>query len=148
MNDLDKKLKELEDKIVKERSRKKQLREKVQKREAAINEKIIDNWNKEVLKNEKFQANLDTILKKFKEINPNNNYTYLIYESDISKKENIKDQVAVYLDGAKVSLQLELNGIYSRVATAWEEFDVNDIKRAKEEFLNGILEIFKEQNYA
>ena len=148
MNDLDKKLKELEDKIVKERSRKKQLREKVQKREAAINEKIIDNWNKEVLKNEKFQANLDTILKKFKEINPNSNYTYLIYESDISKKENIKDQVAVYLDGAKLSLQLELKGIYSRIATGWEEFDVNDIKRAKEEFLNGILEIFKEQNYA
>mgnify|MGYP001201968242 CR=1 FL=1 len=39
MNDLDKKLKELEDKIVKERSRKKQLREKVQKRESAIKRK-------------------------------------------------------------------------------------------------------------
>ena len=134
MKDLDKKLKELEDKIVKERSRKKRLREKVQKRESAINEKIIDNWNKEVLKNEKFQANLDTILKKFKEINPNSNYTYLIYESDISKKENIKDQVAVYLDGAKVSLQLELNGISSRIAQISGKSLIPILKEQKRNF--------------
>ena len=67
--------------------------------------------------------------------------------SAVSSKERVKDQVAFYLNYEKVYLQLSLSGLYSRVELFGKEYKIEELTKAKEEYLDEILEVFKEQNH-
>jgi len=148
MNNLDVKLNELEDKIVSERLRKADLRKRVELREKKIHSEYIKKWNSGVLNNETFINNLNKIQKKFKKINSKDNrYSWMFYAGDVSSKERVKDEVAFYLNFKKVSLQLSLSGTYSEVKLSnGNDYKIDELNKAKEEYLNEILEAFKEQN--
>jgi len=148
MNNLDVKLNELEDKIVSERLRKADLRKRVELREKKIHSEYIKKWNSGVLNNKTFINNLNKIQKKFKKINSKDNrYSWMFYAGDVSSKERVKDEVAFYLNFKKVSLQLSLSGTYSEVKLSnGNDYKINELNKAKEEYLNEILEAFKEQN--
>ena len=149
MNNLDVKLNELEDKVVSERLRKADLRKRVELRERKIHSEYIKKWNLSVLKNKTFINDLNKIQTKFKKINSKDNrYSWMFYAADISSRERVKDEVAFYLNFQKVSLQLSLNGICSEVILSnGNEYKIEELNKAKEEYLNEILEVFKEQNY-
>ena len=148
MNNLDVKLNELEDKIVSERLRKADLRKRVELREKKIHSEYIKKWNSGVLNNETFINNLNKIQKKFKKINSKDNrYSWMFYAGDISSRERVKDEVAFYLNFKKVSLQLSLSGTYSEVKLSnGNDYKIEELNKAKQEYLNEILEAFKEQN--
>lgn len=148
MNNLDVKLNELEDKIVSERLRKADLRKRVELREKKIHSEYIKKWNSGVLNNKTFINNLNKIQTKFKKINSKDNrYSWMFYAGDVSSKERVKDEVAFYLNFKKVSLQLSLSGTYSEVKLSnGNDYKINELNKAKEEYLNEILEVFKEQN--
>ena len=148
MNNLDVKLNELEDKIVSERLRKADLRKRVELREKKIHSEYIKKWNSGVLNNKTFINNLNKIQTKFKKINSKDNrYSWMFYAGDVSSKERVKDEVAFYLNFKKVSLQLSLSGPYSEVKLSnGNDYKINELNKAKEEYLNEILEAFKEQN--
>ena len=144
---LEKKLQEIESLIDQDRFRKLQLKLKVEKREQEIHKRYIEKWNSEVLNNKKFINQLNIIQERFRKINPKNNkYSWMFYAADISSKERVKDQVAFYLNHEKVYLQLSLSGLYSRVESFGKEYKIEELKLAKEEFLDAILEVFKIQN--
>jgi len=149
MNNLDVKLNELEDKVVSERLRKADLRKRVELRERKIHSEYIKKWNSGVLNNKTFINDLNKIQTKFKKINSKDNrYSWMFYAADISSRERVKDEVAFYLNFQKVSLQLSLSGIYSEVKLSNRgEYKIEELNKAKEEYLNEILEVFKEQNY-
>ena len=148
MNNLDVKLNELEDKIVSERLRKADLRKRVELREKKIHSEYIKKWNSGVLNNETFINNLNKIQTKFKKINSKDNrYSWMFYAADISSRERVKDEVAFYLNFQKVSLQLSLSGTYSEVKLSnGNDYKIEELNKAKQEYLNEILEAFKEQN--
>ena len=148
MKNLDIKLKNIENKIVSERLRKADLRKRVELREAKIHSEYIKKWNSGVLNNKTFINNLNKIQTKFKKINSKDNrYSWMFYAADISSKERVKDEVAFYLNFKKVSLQLSLSGIYSRVILSnGNEYKIDELNKAKEEYLEEILEVFKGQN--
>ena len=149
MNNLDVKLNDIEDKIVSERLRKADLRKRVELRERKIHSEYIKKWNSGVLNNKTFINDLNKIQTKFKKINSKDNrYSWMFYAADISSRETVKDEVAFYLNFQKVSLQLSLSGIYSEVILSnGNEYKIEELNKAKEEYLNEILEVFKEQNY-
>ena len=148
MNNLDIKLNDIEDKIVSERLRKADLRKRVELRERKIHSEYIKKWNSGVLNNKTFINDLNKIQTKFKKINSKDNrYSWMFYAADISSKERVKDEVAFYLNFQKVSLQLSLSGIYSEVILSNRgEYKIEELNKAKEEYLDEILEAFKEQN--
>ena len=148
MNNLDVKLNELEDKIVSERLRKADLRKRVELREKKIHSEYIKKWNSGVLNNKTFINDLNKIQTKFKKINSKDNrYSWMFYAGDVSSKERVKDEVAFYLNFKKVSLQLSLSGTYSEVKLSnGNDYKIDELNKAKEEYLNEILEAFKEQN--
>ena len=148
MINLEKKLQEIESSINEDRLRKLQLQQKVEQREQKIHKRYIEKWNSEVLNNKAFIDQLNTIQQRFSKINPQNNkYSWMFYAADISSRERVKDQVAFYLNYEKVYLQLSLCGTYSRVESYGGEFKIEEIDKAKEDFLDMILEVFKNQNY-
>ena len=148
MNNLDVKLNDIEDKIVSERLRKADLRKRVELRERKIHSEYIKKWNSGVLNNKTFINNLNKIQTKFKKINSKDNrYSWMFYAGDVSSKERVKDEVAFYLNFKKVSLQLSLSGTYSEVKLSnGNDYKINELNKAKEEYLDEILEAFKEQN--
>ena len=148
MINLEKKLQEIESSINEDRFRKLQLQQKVEQREQKIHRRYIEKWNSEVLNNKTFINQLNIIQERFSKINPQNNkYSWMFYAADISSRERVKDQVAFYLNYEKVYLQLSLCGTYSRVESYGGEFKIEEIDKAKEDFLDMILEVFKSQNY-
>ena len=148
MNNLDVKLNDIEDKIVSERLRKADLRKRVELRERKIHSEYIKKWNSGVLNNKTFINNLNKIQTKFKKINSKDNrYSWMFYAGDVSSKERVKDEVAFYLNFKKVSLQLSLSGTYSEVKLSnGNDYKIDELNKAKEEYLDEILEAFKEQN--
>jgi len=148
MNNLDVKLNELEEKVVSERLRKADLKKRVELRERKIHSEYIKKWNSGVLNNKTFINDLNKIQTKFKKINSKDNrYSWMFYAGDVSSKERVKDEVAFYLNFKKVSLQLSLSGTYSEVKLSnGNDYKINELNKAKEEYLNEILEVFKEQN--
>ena len=147
MINLEKKLQEIESSINEDRFRKLQLQQKVEQREQKIHKRYIEKWNSKVLNNKAFIDQLNTIQQRFSKINPQNNkYSWMFYAADISSRERVKDQVAFYLNYEKVYLQLSLCGTYSRVESYGGEFKIEEIDKAKEDFLDMILEVFKSQN--
>jgi len=148
MMNLEKKLQEIESVIDQDRFRKLQLKLKIEKREQEIHKRYIEKWNSEVLNNKTFINNLNTIQERFQKINPKNNkYSWMFYAADVSSKERVKDQVAFYLNYEKVYLQLSLSGLYSRIESFGQEYKIEELTKAKEEYLEEILEVFKEQNH-
>ena len=149
MGNLTKKLKEIESRINQERSKKTILTKKVEQREKKIHLNHIKEWNSGILNNKTFINSLNTIQKRFRKINPKNNrYSWMFYAADISSKEKVKDQVAFYVNSQKVYMQLCLEGIYSRVELySGDEYKIDKLKKAKEEFLNIILKVFEDQNH-
>ena len=92
MRNLTKKLKDLENKVLETKDNNKRLKEKVEKREEEIHSKVIKIWNKEVLNNKSFHSQLNQILITFRKLDPKNKrYFWKMFEFDISKKENLKD---------------------------------------------------------
>ena len=147
MKNLTEQLEEIENNIINERLRKSENKYKVEKKEQEIHKKYIEKWNSEVLNNKTFINNLNTIQERFTKINPKNNkYSWIFYAADVSSKERVKDQVAFYLNYEKVYLQLSLSGLYSRVESFGQEYKIEQLNEAKEDFLNTILEVFKIQN--
>ena len=148
MRSLENRLKDLEIKLIEIQDNKKRLRDKVQKRESEIHKKVIDIWKKEALNNKSFHADLDKIASSFKKIDPKNKrYFWKIFEFDISKKETLKDSFAFFVDHERVDFQINLNGLYTDLSVAGESFRIEDIQRAKELYLNTIIETFGAQNY-
>ena len=144
---LTEKLKTLETKIFESRDNKRKLKEKVDKREKEIHQKVIKIWDRKVLNNKTFHSKLNQILSIFKKIDPNNKrYFWKIFEFDISKKENLKDNFTFYINNERSSFQLNLNGRYTDITVNGESFKIENIQKAKELYLNDIIEIFKEQN--
>jgi len=147
MRNLTKKLKDLENKVLKTNNNKKRLKEKVEKREEEIHSKVIKIWNKEVLNNKSFHSQLNQILITFRKLDPKNKrYFWKIFEFDISKKENLKDNFTFYVNNERVHFQLNLNGLYTDLTVSGETFKIDSIQKAKETYLNDIIEAFKEQN--
>ena len=147
MRNLTKKLKDLENKVLKTNNNKKRLKEKVEKREKEIHSKVIKIWNKEVLNNKSFHSQLNQILTTFRKLDPKNmKYFWKIFEFDISKKENLKDNFTFYVNNERVHFQLNLNGLYTDLTVSGETFKIDSIQKAKETYLNDIIEAFKEQN--
>ena len=147
MTSLTKKLKDLEIKVLETNDNKKRLKEKVEKREKEIHSKVIKIWNKEVLNNKSFHSQLNQILITFRKLDPKNKrYFWKIFEFDISKKENLKDNFIFYINNERVRFQLNLNGLYTDLTVSGETFKIDSIQKAKETYLNDIIEAFKEQN--
>ena len=147
MRNLTKKLKDLENKVLKTNNNKKRLKEKVEKREEEIHSKVIKIWNNEVLNNKSFHSQLNQILITFRKLDPKNKrYFWKIFEFDISKKENLKDNFTFYVNNERVHFQLNLNGLYTDLTVSGETFKIDSIQKAKETYLNDIIEAFKEQN--
>jgi len=147
MTSLTKKLKDLEIKVLETKDNKKRLKEKVEKREKEIHSKVIKIWNKEVLNNKSFHSQLNQILTTFRKLDPKNKrYFWKIFEFDISKKENLKDNFTFYVNNERVHFQLNLNGLYTDLTVSGETFKIDSIQKAKETYLNDIIEAFKEQN--
>ena len=147
MRSLTKKLKDLENKVLKTNNNKKRLQEKVEKREEEIHSKVIKIWNNEVLNNKSFHSQLNQILITFRKLDPKNKrYFWKIFEFDISKKENLKDNFTFYVNNERVHFQLNLNGLYTDLTVSGETFKIDSIQKAKETYLNDIIEAFKEQN--
>ena len=147
MTSLTKKLKDLEIKVLETNDNKKRLKEKVEKREKEIHSKVIKIWNKEVLNNKSFHSQLNQILTTFRKQDPKNKrYFWKIFEFDISKKENLKDNFTFYINNERVHFQLNLNGLYTDLIVSGETFKIDSIQKAKETYLNDIIEAFKEQN--
>jgi len=147
MKSLTKKLKDLEIKVLETKDNNKRLKEKVEKREKKIHSKVIRIWNKEVLKNKSFHSQLNQILITFRKLDPKNKrYFWKIFEFDISKKENLKDNFTFYVNNERVHFQLNLNGLYTDLTVSGETFKIDSIQKAKETYLNDIIEAFKEQN--
>ena len=147
MTSLTKKLKDLENKVLETNNNKKRLKEKVEKREEEIHSKVIKIWNKEVLNNKSFHSQLNQILTTFRKLDPKNKrYFWKIFEFDISKKENLKDNFTFYVNNERVHFQLNLNGLYTDLTVSGETFKIDSIQKAKETYLNDIIEAFKEQN--
>ena len=147
MTSLTKKLKDLEIKVLETNDNKKRLKEKVEKRENEIHSKVIKIWNKEVLNNKSFHSQLNQILTTFRKLDPKNKrYFWKIFEFDISKKENLKDNFTFYVNNERVHFQLNLNGLYTDLTVSGETFKIDSIQKAKETYLNDIIEAFKEQN--
>jgi hypothetical protein len=146
MKDLDKKLKIIEQETIDEKIRKKALREKAENKESKIHLEFIKIWEKEVLSNKQFKSDLDKILKTFKKIRPKNNrYSWKFFEGNISIKEKVKDEVAFYLNDQKISLNLKLSGRYSEIYFMGESFNIKDIDKAKDNYMQLILDVFKEE---
>ena len=147
MRSLTKKLKDLEIKVLETKDNKKRLKEKVEKREKEIHSKVIKIWNKEVLNNKLFHSQLNQILITFRKLDPTNKrYFWKIFEFDISKKENLKDNFTFYVNNERVHFQLNLNGLYTDLNVSGETFKIDSIQKAKETYLYDIIEAFKEQN--
>ena len=147
MISLTKKLKDLEIKVLEIKDNNKRLKEKVEKREKEIHSKVIKIWNKEVLNNKSFHSQLNQILTTFRKLDPKNKrYFWKIFEFDISKKENLKDNFTFYVNNERVHFQLNLNGLYTDLTVSGETFKIDSIQKAKETYLNDIIEAFKEQN--
>ena len=147
MKSLTKKLKDLEIKVLETKDNKKRLKEKVEKRENKIHSKVIKIWNKEVLNNKLFHTQLNQILITFRRLDhKNKRYFWKIFEFDISKKENLKDNFTFYVNNERVHFQLNLNGLYTDLTVSGETFKIDSIQKAKETYLNNIIEAFKEQN--
>ena len=147
MISLTKKLKDLEIKVLETNDNKKRLKEKVEKREKEIHSKVIKIWNKEVLNNKLFHSQLNQILITFRKLDPTNKrYFWKIFEFDISKKENLKDNFTFYVNNERVHFQLNLNGLYTDLTVSGETFKIDSIQKAKETYLNDIIDVFKEQN--
>ena len=146
MKDLDKKLKIIEQETIDEKIRKKALREKAENKESKIHLEFIKIWEKEVLSNKQFKSDLDKILKTFKKIRPKNNrYSWKFFEGNISIKEKVKDEVAFYLNDQKISLNLKLSGRYSEIYFMGESFNIKDIDKAKDNYMQLILDVFKDE---
>ena len=147
MRNLTKKLEDLETKFIENKEDTKRLKEKVKKREKEIHLKAIKIWNKEVLNNKSFHSQLNQILTSFKKLDPKNKrYFWKIFEFDISKKENLKDNFTFYINNERVHFQLNLNGLYTDLTVSGETFKIDSIQKAKETYLYDIIEAFKEQN--
>ena len=147
MTSLTKKLKDLENKVLETNDNKQRLKEKVEKREKEIHSKVIKIWNKEVLNNKSFHSQLNQILTTFRKLDPKNKrYFWKIFEFDISKKENLKDNFTFYVNNERVHFQLNLNGLYTDLTVSGETFKIDSIQKAKETYLNYIIKAFKEQN--
>ena len=147
MTSLTNKLKDLEIKVLETNDNKKRLKEKVEKREKEIHSKVIKIWNKEVLNNKSFHSQLNQILTTFRKLDPKNKrYFWKIFEFDISKKENLKDNFTFYVNNERVHFQLNLNGLYTDLTVSGETFKIDSIQKAKETYLNDIIVSFKEQN--
>jgi len=147
MRSLTKKLKDLEIKVLETKDNKKRRKEKVEKREKEIHSKVIKIWNKEVLNNKLFHSQLNQILITFRKLDPTNKrYFWKIFEFDISKKENLKDNFTFYVNNERVHFQLNLNGLYTDLTVSGETFKIDSIQKAKETYLNDIIDVFKEQN--
>ena len=146
MKDLDKKLRIIEQETIDEKIRKKALREKVENKESKIHLEFINIWEKEVLSNKQFISDLDKILKTFKKIRPKNNrYSWKFFEGNISIKEKVKDEVAFYLNDQKISLNLILSGKDSEIYLMGESFDIKNIDKVKDDYLQFILDVFKDE---
>ena len=147
MRSLTKKLKDLEIKFLEIKDNNKRLKEKVEKREKEIHSKVIKIWNKEVLNNKSFHSQLNQILTTFRKLDPKNKrYFWKIFEFDIFKKENLKDNFTFYVNNERVHFQLNLNGLYTDLIVSGETFKIDSIQKAKETYLNDIIEAFEEQN--
>ena len=146
MKDLDKKLKIIEQETIDEKIRKKALRAKAENKEFKIHLEFINIWEKEVLSNKQFISDLDKILKTFKKIRPKNNrYAWKFFEGNISIKEKVKDEVAFYLNDQKISLNLILSGKDSEIYLMGESFDIKNIDKVKDDYLQFILDVFKDE---
>ena len=146
MKDLDKKLKIIEQETIDEKIRKKALREKAENKESKIHLEFIKIWEKEVLSNKQFKSDLDKILKTFKKIRPKNNrYSWKFYAGNIDIKEKVKDEVAFYLNDQKISLNLSLYGRYSKIVLMGESYELKDIDKAKDDYIQLILDVFKDE---
>ena len=148
MKNLTKRLEDLESKIIETKNDKQRLREKVEKREKEIHSKVIKIWNKQALNDKSFHSNLNKIASSFKKIDPKNKrYFWRTFEFDISKKETLKDSFVFFVSHERVDLQLNLRGLQTDLTVGGESFKIDNIKKAKELYLNNILDTFSSQNY-
>ena len=148
MKNLTKRLEDLEAKIIETKNNKQKLREKVEKREKEIHSKVIKIWNKQALNDKSFHSNLNKIASSFKKIDPKNKrYFWRTFEFDISKKETLKDSFAFFVSHERVDMQLNLRGLQTDLTVGGESFKIDNIKKAKELYLNNILDTFSSQNY-
>ena len=99
------------------------------------------------MSNKQFISDLDKILKTFKKIRPKNNrYSWKFFEGNIDIKEKVKDEVAFYLNDQKISLNLSTfwEGTL-RLCLMGESFELKDIDKAKDDYLQFVLDVFKDE---
>ena len=148
MKNLDKKLKNLENEVLENRLQKIQRRERIDKREFLTHQKFIKIWNDKIANDKEFKSDLDKIILCFKKIKPKNNRYYWMLQEDISMKERVKSIVLVYVNNVRLSMELRLYGNSTEIVctTETEIYTIKDIEKAKTDFINIVLEIFKAEN--
>ena len=98
------------------------------------------------MSNKQFISDLDKILKTFKKIRPKNNrYSWKFYAGNIGIKEKVKDEVAFYLNDQKISLNLGLNGRHSKIVSMGESYELKNIDKAKDDYMQLVLDVFKDE---
>ena len=94
-----------------------------------------------------FHSDLNKIASSFKKIDPKNKrYFWRTFEFDISKKETLKDSFAFFVSHERVDLQLNLRGLQTDLTVGGESFKIDNIKKAKELYLNNVIDFFEAQN--
>ena len=61
-------------------------------------------------------------------------------------KEKVKDEVAFYLNDQKISLNLSLYGRYSKIVLMGESYELKDIDKAKDDYIQFVLDVFKDED--
>ena len=164
MDEIDKKLDKIEKKINKNREYEKKIDDKFNHQKKIATEELIKFWNQEFNENKEFKDNIEKIIKKFKKINPENEYNYeirnaddgtfpifwVIFKFSTYRKEIKFSSIPIY-GQTNISFSVDYNTESDGYSFEQEEkhlknFKLSEIKNAKEEFFKKILEIFENQN--
>ena len=166
MTDIDKKLNEIEKKILENREYEKKQDQKYKEEQKISLKNLSLFWDEQFKKNKEFIKNLEKIKKRFKKLNPDSEYIY-----EISKGDEHEIMFTVKFRFNSINLEVELcticiagdtnpkiqfyfneDPLYENPSTYTDSrkhlknFKFNEIDKAKNQFFDKILEIFQLHN--
>ena len=166
MTDIDKKLNEIEKKILENREYEKKIDQKYKEEQKISLKNLSLFWDEQFKKNKEFIKNLENIKTRFKKLNPDSEYIYKISKGDefVSmftvkfgfNSINIEVELCTILitsdPDPKIQFYLNEDPLYRNPTTYQDSrkhlknFKFNEIDKAKNQFFDKILEIFQLHN--
>ena len=166
MTDIDTKLNEIEKKIIKNREYEKKRDQKYEEEKKISLKNLSLFWDEQFKKNKEFINNFEKIKKRFYKINPDSEYIYEILKGDLNEimftvrfrfnSINIEVELCTILLASdrdpKIQFYLNEDPLYKNPSTYFDSrkhlknFKFNEIDKAKNQFFDKILEIFKLHN--